>query len=185
MTRVRAAAAVAAAILTVAVAAGDAGAHSEQGLLAVTAEAAADARVVSVVATLKYANDGDVVSNAVVTTSATNAAGESTAPTTLLAEGAGRYRGELLLPSDGTWDVTVRSEEPVASAGASVTVPAEPPPSTTAAPSSTLVLRPVDTATNDDDSGSGLLVGGGVVVAVVLVAGGGYLLVRRRRAVGS
>jgi hypothetical protein len=54
MARFRASLA-AAALLTFAVAGGDAGAHSEQGLLALTAEAAADARVVSLVATLKYA----------------------------------------------------------------------------------------------------------------------------------
>jgi hypothetical protein len=183
MARFRASLAVAAALLTFAVAGGDAGAHSEQGLLALTAEAAADARVVSLVATLKYANDGDVAPNAVVTASATNAAGESTAPLTLRAEGEGRYRGELVLPSDGKWDVTVRSEQPVASASASVTVSARPPSSTTPAPTSTLVLRPVDT--DDGDDGPNLLVRGGVVVAVVLAAGVAYAVVRRRRSVGN
>jgi hypothetical protein len=178
MARFRTALAVMAAFLTVAVAAGDAGAHSDQGLLALTAEAAADARVVMLVATLKYANDGDVVPNAVVTATATNAAGESTAPMTLQDAGEGRYRGELVLPSDGAWDVTVRSEDPVASASASVTVKTRPPSSTTPPPSSTLELRPVDT----DDDGPNLLVRGAVVVAVVLVAGGAYAVVRRGRA---
>ena len=60
----------AAAFLTFAVAGGDAGAHSEQGLLALTAEVA----------------------------------GESTTPMTLRDESEGRYRGELLLPSDGKWE---------------------------------------------------------------------------------
>ena len=175
MTKFRALFAVAAAFLTFAVAGGDAGAHSEQGLLALTAEAAADARVVSLVATLKYANDGDVVPNASVTASATNAAGESTAPMTLLDEGEGRYRGELVLPSDGTWDVTVRSEEPVASASASVSVKTRPPSST-----------PIDTDNGDDgDDGPNLLVRGGVVVAVVLAAGVVYAVVRRRRSAGN
>ena len=93
MTKLCAALAMAAVVLAFAIAGGEAGAHSEQGLLALTAEAAADARVVLLVATLKYANDGE-----------------------------GRDRGELVLPSDGKWDVTVRSEDPVASARASVTV---------------------------------------------------------------
>ena len=184
MPRFRVPLAVAAAFLAFAVAAGDAGAHSDQGLLALTAEAAADARVVMLVATLKYANDGDVVPNAVVTATATDAAGVSTAPMTLADEGEGRYRAELVLPSDGTWNVTVRSEDPAASASARVTVKTRPPSSTTPAPSSTLVVRPVDTETSEDD-GPNLLVRGGAVLAVVLLAGGGYLLVRRRRVGGN
>lgn len=161
-----------------AVGTGDAGAHSEQGLLALTAEAAADARVVLLVATLKYANDGDVVPNAVVTAAATNAAGESTAPMTLADEGEGHYRGELVLPSDGKWDVTVRSEAPVASASASVTVSARPPSSTTTVP-----LGPRQTTSDvvldsNNDTVKTVL---GVFVAIALVAGVGYLLVRRRR----
>lgn len=151
----------------------DAVAHSDQGLLALTAEAAADARVVLLDATLKYANDGDVVPNAVVTASATNAAGETPAPLTLADEGEGRYRGELVLPSDGKWDITVRSEEPVASARASVTVTTRPPPSTQ-------VLPPVDDD-GDGDEGPNLLVVGVPVVVVVLVAAGAYALLRRRR----
>jgi hypothetical protein len=181
MTRFRAPLAVAAALLAFAVAGGEARAHSEQGLLALTAEAAADARVVSLVATLKYANDGDLVPNALVTASATNATGESTPPMTLTDEGAGRYRGELIVPSDGRWDVTVRSEAPVASASASVTVSARPPSAITPTPLSTLVIRPVD----DDhgDAGPNLLVVGVALVAVVLAAGGAYALVRRLRSV--
>jgi hypothetical protein len=175
MTKRCAALAMAAAFLAFAFAGGDAGAHSDQGLLALTAEAAMDARVVLLVATLKYANDGDVVPNALVTAAASNAAGETTPPLTLHDEGEGRYRGELGLPSDGAWNVTVRSEDPVASASASVTVKTRPP-------SSTPANRPVDTDDGDDgDDGSNLLVRGGALVAVVAVAGVLSALVRRRR----
>src|SRR5881392_3089705 len=72
-----------------------AGAHSDQGVLAVEAATAPEGRTVAVTAILKYVNDGDAVTGADVSVFATNAADEATAPATLTDVGLGGYQGSL------------------------------------------------------------------------------------------
>src|SRR3954463_5380606 len=124
-----------------------AGAHSDQGVLAVEAATAPEGHKVAVTAILKYVNDGDAVTGADVSVFATNAADEATAPVTLTDVGLGGYQGSLKLPAAGTWTLHVRAEDPAASETTTVTVTDQGDQTLGNVPS---VPEPVDS--DDDDS---------------------------------
>lgn len=149
----------------------DVAAHSDQGLMTVEATPE-DERTVAVTATVRYVNDGDAVPSATVSASATNRAGQTTAPVTLVHEREGRYRGAITVPTAGEWQIAARSEGPIATASTSVLVTERTAPSTIGAPPTT------DREEGDDDD-SGIRIAAVAVVVVVLGAAAA-IVVRRR-----
>jgi hypothetical protein len=150
---------------------GDAGAHSDTGMLSVEASPGPDDRTVKVSAVLKYVNDGDPVTGADVTVFAANSNDEATAPSTLTDVGLGGYQGTLKLPSAGSWTLNVRAENPAATSTTTVTVvdegDAAPDPMSTGA------------ASDDDDESTIQIVAVVVIAAAVLASA--IVLLRRRR----
>jgi hypothetical protein len=161
---------------------GDAGAHSDQGLLAVEATAH-EGRRITVTARLRYANDGDPVSSAEVSAFAANAADEATAPVPLASEGEGRYRGAVEVASEGEWTIVVQSQSPEATARASVVVnPA--PPATAATTARTPISDENSSASDRDDSsdeGSDDAIWAVLAIVIVLAGVAALVVVMRRR----
>lgn len=153
----------------------DVAAHSDQGLMTVEATPENE-RTIAVTATVRYVNDGDAVPSATVRASATNRAGQTTTPVTLVHERDGRYRGAITVPTAGEWQIAARSEGPIATASTSVLVTERTAPSTAGAPPTT------DRGDRDegDDDDSGIRIAAVAVIVVVLGAAAA-IVVRRRR----
>jgi hypothetical protein len=165
----------------------DAGAHSEDGVMELTAEPSG--RRVEVQVVLTYANDGEPAEAATVTAFATNDRDEATGASDLPRTGRGTYAGAVTVTGAGVWTVQATADGPTAAASAVVTVD-----DTTTTTDATTTTRPAaggndaDTAgsastaesANDDDSSTVVVVAIAVIVTAVGVAAA--VLVRRRNA---
>jgi hypothetical protein len=140
---------------------------------------------------LSYVNDGDPISGATVTATASLPNQPPAAPVAMEPSGQdGVYEATVSFPETGNWTVQFDAGDPVAQLR--VTFDVEPPPPTTAAPATTAPETPASTTAPsagaelaDDDEGgdsgppAGLIVG--LVVTGLLAVAGGVLLVRQRR----
>lgn len=164
-----------------------AGAHGDEGTMAVTVAEQSGPSTVHVEVGITYANDDDLAQEATVTATLTAPDGTEVGPVplTLVDETSSKYGADVAVPGPGTWTLAVTSTGPEATATGSVTVTRDAPatsrptttttrgPGTTSGP--TVPVDPEE-ATSDE---------GGVVLPLVIAAGaaaavGGYVVARRR-----
>ena len=97
------------------------GAHSDTGNLSLEVVGRSpltlDVRVA-----LSYTSDGHPAEGATVTVTATSPGGATAGPVTLAAIGLGGYRGEVSVPTPGSWTVRAEAVDPAATAEAAVDV---------------------------------------------------------------
>jgi hypothetical protein len=161
-----------------------AAAHSDQGLMEVTATPGAQPLSAEVRAKLVYANDRDPVSSASVTVEAIGPAGEVLS-VPLASQGEGVYTGVVQLPAPGSWQFRATAGTP--SAVAETVFEASTSPTTTSPAAVDAVDREsvpvVDRSGGSDGGGSGWFVPAmfGLIIVIVVV-GFAVAWSRRRRA---
>ena len=170
------------------------GAHSDTGNLSLEVVGRSpltlDVRVA-----LSYTSDGHPAEGATVTVTATSPGGATAGPVTLAAIGLGGYRGEVSVPTPGSWTVRAEAVDPAATAEAAVDVapsaepdasdgedPDEPPSDVADGPTGpTAPTRPNGAGATNDDGGSSAAPWLGGIAAVAVVGGAGAWQVARRR----
>ncbi|MBM3674426.1 MAG: hypothetical protein FJW88_05630 [Actinobacteria bacterium] len=159
--------------------AGPAGAHGDDGNLAV--QATRHGLSVEYVTRLTFVSDGHPADEATVTVSATGPA--TVAPVALSPQGDGNYAGTVTFPTVGTWTVVLESTNPGARVTQTQVVADDAPTTTTTSPSSRTASRGSGAGTEDETGGdSALPVIAFVVVGVFAGLGIGFWLVRRNAA---
>jgi hypothetical protein len=180
--------------LLLALSAGPAAAHGDEGQMTVVSATESAPMTISVEVGLVHADDQHLAEEAEVWVNASSADTQlEPVALTRSGEGSAVYAGQIPVPSAGEWTLSFESTDPVASAQASVTVADAAPESTTsstAAPTtapSTTALGDTDTeeaaatAEEDEDDGlSAVVIALGVVGILVLVAAGVAVAQRRR-----
>lgn len=191
-------------LVALALTAGPAAAHGDEGSMEVLTAEARSAEEIYVEVGVVYEGDEDLATEAEVTVTATGPDGATAGPVAVPVLEDAKYATTLAVPAPGTWTVTVTSEGPDASAEATVevseatvatTTPTTATPSTVAPTTDTSAAPALvgsdepgteQAATGSDDEddtlGARLAIGALATVAAFGCLIGGVLWSRKRQA---
>ena len=173
-------------LVAVGLTAAPAAAHGEAGTFAFEATPdESDPATVEFRVRLTYDSDGHPAEGAEVVLQASGSGQNALfSPVTMDEVDAGEYEATTTFPGPGTYDVSVSSEDPVATLAASYTVEAQADTTTTTSSETsgtTTTTAASDEDDDDDDSTIPWAVVIVVLVVVAAVAGALVLAMRRRR----
>ena len=175
----------------VAAAPGIAAAHGDEGDMTVVTAKQGGERTIDLEVGILFSNDDELATDATVTVTGTGPDGAVLAATPLPRTEGAKYGASVDVPVEGTWNLTITSTRPDATAQATVEVTAAPAQTTVtstteattttaASASTTAAPAPTTDATDDEASSSGLLIVGGVV-ALAGVAAIAWVIASRRK----
>jgi hypothetical protein len=160
-------------------------AHSDEGEMTVTLIEQSGPQTITLEVGVVFADDGHLAEEATVAADLIGPSNETVGPVAMPRISGARYGAEITVPGPGSWTVSITSENPGASAEATIEVVEEA--STTTAPTTTtgsepgtttLPSAPGTTQVEEPTGGSGLPIA--AVAVAGLVVGGGIAYFRRR-----
>ena len=161
-------------------------AHSDEGEMTVTVAEQGSGTAIILEVGIVYTDDGHLAEEASVTATLIGTGGETVGPIDLARSSGGAYEAEVTVPTFGEWSILISSENPTATAEATVTLTE---PTTTTSPLTTTTSTPATTTTQPDVTTTVPEDGGGdsgslpilPILAAGALVGGGFALFRHSR----